>query len=376
MTTVVAEEKKKAAKDVKVKGVILKKVDRDVILKFLHTLDIQASEEEASDKLVTRLADYFNGKFEESELAECDNCEGGSDMSLPVCPFCGVGEAVDEEPAVKVEDKKKGKKGDAMHAHVNGTSKGAIVKASAADMRKHTGDEAKLDEAVREVSRLKAGAAVSYWQLGKKIGEIIESQIWKARKDDDGKPHRFKSFEAFCTNELNMSPKNAHQLADTAEKFSEKEVGALGHSRLTMLLQAPESERGAIKEKIEKGATYRETKEEVKKARAKAGVGKGESVRGTKRARKDVVKARGAATKLADKKPSEKIVVANMLGRKKVKLFKGPVQTTDEELVAARRVSEQPWGRMELENGVVQLFKVSTSPAGELYVEVTTKRES
>src|SRR4051812_27207752 len=96
-----------------------------------------------------RLDAYFLKSVPDKDRVRCDECGGWSSADESCCPFCGDG---DEE----AEAKPKG-----------GKSAAVVVsdKASPDQLKK-------LDQEVRDIRALYAGADAASWLLGKRLGEL------------------------------------------------------------------------------------------------------------------------------------------------------------------------------------------------------------
>ena len=211
-----------------------------------------------------------------------------------------------------------------------------------------------LDNAVKRANDLtRAGAVVAY-ELGVQLRQIHEDQLWKLRKGEDGAPV-YKSFEAFVMSELEISRQTAYEQIDVSANYEKGDVEKLGYKKLALLLKAPETKRPELKEKAEKGASFRELQADVKTARAEAGVTKRE----TGRKATPQGKARDSKSGKGDS-----ITIAALLGKQSVKLFKDIKKSGSEELVPAESLDDKPWGMLELRNGVVEVFYLTKTAKG------------
>lgn len=228
-----------------------------------------------------------------------------------------------------------------------------------------------LDHAVADVKRLKGSSAESYWELANKILEINTKQLWKLRLDDNGKS-RYRSFDAFVHAELNMSPQHAYSAMDIAKGYeTAEEIREIGATKALLLLKVAPEDRKKLTAKAKAGATARELKQDVKKSRAEKGSPKGDSP-------KAKAGAKGAATKAkVNEVKSEKITIASIEGSKTIKLYKKPesLRALDfSTLTRAQNIKDQPFGRYEMANGVVQYFSV-INKEGVWCLKIETRRE-
>ena len=229
-----------------------------------------------------------------------------------------------------------------------------------------------LDKAIAEVRRLGGERAASHFELGRKILEINESKLWKLRMGEDGKTPLYKSFEAFVHHELSMSPSHAYNAIECAKNYaSADEIRQLGGtSNAVLILKAAPADRPRLVEKAKSGATKREMAKEVAESRKKNGPAK-QSQQAKAGARAQEV------TKAAKAKVAEKITVANITGTRTIKLYKKPESLKGLKWPPEKRagkLGDTPFGRLELQPGVVQYFSV-LQKEGELVLNIQTVRE-
>ena len=377
-------------------GVNLDMIDGDALAAAAKKYEVAKSNDVGAT--VGALISHFRTKFKEDQLAKCNECGGVSPLELDACPFCGKGEAVQEEtnpaakPAPKPEPKPEAKlppkpkppvkddkptkqaKEDAMpdkKAADKKDDKPTKPKAVKAELVPVLPESLKglssrdLDKAVTEVSRLKASAATSMWELGSKIGNIHEAQLWKLRTNDDGKS-AYRSFEAFCSNELKMSGTQAYNLMDIAKQFTPAQVKELGTTRLKLLMAAPEEDRSAL-EKEAKGKSTRQLQKKVKDLREKKGVEKRDTGR--------------APTPKSKGRKSEHITIVSVLGKKtlqcivKPKKGEAPKPVTCPAAVLKWLDDQMPCAVDDLTNGVREVMILTHNSKGELVLKIERRRE-
>jgi len=413
----------------KTRGINLAKVNVALLISSGIALELW-SESNAKQRSTSDLVESFDDEMKKrvkgkiDDLMRCDTCGGRSTEDLDKCPYCGTG---DDEPAPSAQPEKKEEsmsskksaekpekaekpakapkveKAEEKHAKAaekaekpakaaNAEEKPkaeekpskkapkaeekpevvqAIVEGKPAATSVEKRSERDLNTAVEQVQILKAKGAVTLWELGAKIKEIHDKQLYKLRTDDAGKP-RYKGFESFVNNELGMSASNAYELMDVSAKFTEQQVKTFGTSKLGLLLKAPEESRAEILDKVEKNKlSANEVRQEVRKARESVGIKSGTRVARDK-GRKAMPQGKGGPTEKA-----ERITIANVLGRHKVKLWvKGTGKKDGEKPVRAKKISDQPWGVFELSNSVKLFAAVTMSAAGELELVVDFKRDA
>lgn len=319
---------------------------------------------------------------EDDDDDDDDDAPADDDVDEPATDVEAIA-AAPSEPVI--EDKKTTKKEDAKmtttSAHTNGTStkKGSTALARASRTEVVTAKD--LDKAVSEVARLSKeisesifDAAESHYQLGKKLLEMNEGQLWKMRVDPDTKKPAYKSWDQFVTRELNMSPQQSYAAIDIARGYDSSDtLRAIGQTKAWRILQAAPQDRAALIEEAKQGATVRQINTKVQKSRKKHGSPKKDKVQ-AKAGAKSAANAKSAA---AATRP-EKVSVTSFEGTKTVKLYAKPESMRNVDLSACKRaksIADKPFGRIELANGLVQTLYLSKDAAGELVVKIETKRD-
>lgn len=238
--------------------------------------------------------------------------------------------------------------------------------------------ERELDEAVRDVEKLKATGATALYNLGKRIVEIQDTGLWKLRteKDENGKVSvRWKSFDAFCNQELGLSPQSASSLGQIARHYSENDVKLFGTRKLGLVLQAPREERPRIEAAVRGGASKKEIEKEVRKVNRERGSAEPHGNKQTSKATAAAAEKRREKAKKV--KNTSQIAVAKILGLDTVKLVKRPAKIGGDlsDAVRARKLSDEPYGCREIAAGVYEHFYVTTDAGGGLILKVKTVRD-
>jgi hypothetical protein len=364
--------------------VIDERLKRDVIIATLTKVGAEYEsppDEVTTESLATSLHLHYAGALPLEKQIRCKQCHGIGNEEDDTCPYCGCeeGDAVVAPPAATATTKTEAKKTMATEAGSIETPKDDTKKANGKALAK---DDTKpssalraehdLDEAIKRVKKAQSDSSRGAWQLGKYIADIKDNDLWKLRTHKDTKTGkerpRWASWDAFCTTELGMTPRNALSFQNIAAEFSAEQVAAMGGTtKAALVLLAPPEARAATQKMAEKGATAKQIKKHVKKARASS---------------KNIVKSKtskataAAATKA--KATAKTITVANVLGSVQVKLYKKPANLKGLDLSTlerAKKLADEPFGVHDLENGVKQFFSVMESPAGELILKVVTKRD-
>lgn len=364
-----------------VSGVDLGRVKGEHFRAALKGLKVPIDDKATDEALTVTATSHFAKNYDRDNLAKCDECHGVAPDVLDACPYCGsVGDAPAETivtPATKAAQQPTADKETKMQTQT--TAAKPLAKTNGASVTPTTPSstytQQDLDKAVKEVVVLKAKGAETLWDLGHKIAEIHDKNLWKLRLED-GK-QRWKNFDSFCNVELNMTPQNAKRLLDVAVKHSVEEVRKFGPTKLGLLLTAPPEAQEKIKAKIEAGASKRDVEREVQKAKADAGHRRPARGKRSEKQEKALAKASKAKAEKV-KKVAKTVTVANMVGRVTVKLYEKPTtkKVDFKTLKRAKTLGDQPYGRNVLANGVVQEFYIQKTPAGELILSINTTRES
>lgn len=303
---------------------------------------------------VKTLTDHYRKTTKQEDLTACDNCDGVSDLNLDTCPFCGYG----DQPIFG------GKVGNGAPVEAKPekakNGKAELAKASDAPEPLPEGVTAEaLDAALEEVAKLKREGAVNYWHLGKALADIHERQLWKARADKKGAPI-YKSWNQFCDGELEMTPANAYNAIDVAKHFTEKQLLAIGQSKLAVILRAPEDKQPKLLEIAQK-TSFREVQQRVTEAKqAAGGHRRGAAQTGRK-------KVHAPANKAA-----KSITVASILKDHTVALYCRP-EGKEAPSKRAKKIGDVPVGWLELERGIKALFTLVDTDKG-LALKVRFKR--
>lgn len=389
-------------------GVVLASVDEKILAKYVKKLNLTPGGEEVSDSIKV-LANHFRTTEDKANLVKCD-CGGVFPISYKECPFCGDQEGEEDEDSDGDEEgdtevaptpepapePANGKKGKAAKAAIDSvietlgeevkepkTAKPAKEskpakepKAAKAEIVPVVDDalvgltSTDLDNATSEVLRLKGNSSFSMWELGSKLREIHERQLWKLRMDDKGKAV-YRSFEAYCATEAKMSGTACYGLIKIAENYTPEKVRELGTSKLNLILKAPVEDR----EELERQAAGGESKEALRKKVAEL-----REKKGAPPAKAPKV-ARGGAPPAGKGRKSEHITIVNVLGKKSVLMYRKPAKKGEDpvEVVCPEAVKNwlaenMPYGIDDLGNGVREVFVLAVDTKGRLQVRIDRKR--
>lgn len=386
MTTATAEKAAKGRIN-SITGIIIDKLDPKLVAAAIAEVKLDVDPGASLEQAAVALYGYYDEHTPKKDRAVCASCKALSNGDLNECPFCGSEEALavdgvpvssahDVSAAAKKATNKAGEQQMTTAAETakktNGKSHVALVKDDTTTKSSAIRTERDLDAAVAEVHRLKGEGALAYRHIGEfMMKHIYGPQLWKLRTEG-GKP-RYKNVDAFCNDELGMSPQHAWKLMDVARNFTDAQVKAFGTTKLGLLLEAPKEEQSKIQKRMEAGelTTKREVEKEVRKAN-KGLVGK---------ERKNRHGKTGASARLGTAgtgASTKAITVAKILGLQTVKLFKKPANVKKfdpKELDRAKKIGDVPFGFLELTNEVKMYFALHQSAAGELVLKVNTVRD-
>jgi hypothetical protein len=356
----------------KVGTVLLDKVDITVVDRYLvkYGLSQEGTPGERVERLVAQQA-----KVPKSQIGDCDNCHGSSDVREPVCVYCGTGEEEDQlseavaanpkatisptkpKPRLELGDKPaKVSKTIVVDPPVEVLSGGKIMTITAAD----------LDENVAQIHALRKDAVVCYWRLGKAIFANFEGRLYTQRTDGDGSP-KYKAFNQFVIAELGLSVSHAYALMDVAVNFSEADVMTVGVAKLTLVARLPPADRGELLDRIRlQNTPLSQVAEEVRRMaggnRAESAASKG----GGKGFSGDVTSGNKAQT--ASK--GSQVTVGMYLGKQTIQMMRKDAPDRQ-----ASTIAHDPYCEELHVNGVRTHYRIVKQEEG-LALIITRTRES
>jgi hypothetical protein len=334
MTTVVDSEKKAKT----ILGIDPKKVNREHLDAAAKALGIEPN---GLSHTIQKVSALFVERAKGEPLMHCDVCGGHSPKEFSECPFCGVGE---DPPATAMVV--------AKGAHV-----AEVV--SSEDAAKLLGPgERQLDEAVARINEAKILTAVGYFQLCKEIEIVVQSQLYKARRDAEGRP-KYKTFAEFAELELKMSKGHAWSMAQIPSRYSIEQVKIIGRNKCELLLTAPKEKHPELVDAALKGESTRKLTAKVRELNL------GRPKKGG---------APQKTEKIAERK--DELTLALIVGKKHVlPCFKPGKVKEGEKPEPAKKVDDQPWAFRDLPNGIREIFRVAKFPSGQLKILIEAKRE-
>lgn len=241
-----------------------------------------------------------------------------------------------------------------------------------------------LDEAVDDVRAICGDAMTCFWRLGRRLADIHDRQLWKLRVDDNGR-RLHNSFAAFVHAEVpGVSVTRAHEFIEAARQLSEAQARRLGRTKCTLLLRAAPEDRAALAEEAETSTT-RQLATAAKESREARGYTKPTQQAAAGRASRAKQTSTSSpttttSTHVDDARPvlGERVTVAVMHGVKRAKLYQRPASLKGinfDALPRARKISDVPFGELELANGVKLTVAVVRDARGDLVLKAEALRE-
>lgn len=227
--------------------------------------------------------------------------------------------------------------------------------------------EAELDQAVRDVEALKVAGAIALYQLGHRIAQIQDDGTWKLRTVKNATTGKvavkWHSFEQFAEGELKLSRTHAIKLAKISREYRESDVRLFGMKNCALILEAPREERPRLEQAAAAGASTRVIEKAVRKANAS----------GTRA----TVARTAKATQAAKTKSTSQIAIAKITGTETIKLIRRPARIGGDNSDAprAKKLSDEPYGVLQLATDVTMHFFVSSDARGSLLLKVKTIRD-
>lgn len=291
-------------------------------------------------KIKRLVAHYKKG---EDPAFHCDTCDGFSGEEFELCPYCGQDDEVEETASEGGEDP------------VEVTA--AIVKANkskteVAKPKTEKQGALELTRRVDKINRLNLSSLQNSWQVGNELGMIHDSNMWRARVDDEGSPC-YRTFKDFCEVEVGLRKTGAYEFIRVAKAFTAEEVEQYGSKRLSLSLKLPESERKRLLS--ESGAlSVRQIREEANKL--------------TDRAKKKKKKAG------PEPKPKEeRLTLAITPGERETIPLMARV-TGNKPPRKARLLKDGPHCDWQLSNDIKLMFRVVKGRDGTLSLSIEKRR--
>ncbi len=351
---------------------------------------------EQAPKKIEDVVAGLEGHFAKiGDLGQCDACGGWSPEKLPdgtvlaSCPFCNDGRKDEAKAApahvepsgalieITPEKKAEAKAAKAAKAIAVAPASAPVLGTIAAGGVRSVAGESALDESIQRFHASAKQGAESLYLMGVELRKMRD-YLWQQRMD--GAKPKYKSYNQFVSAEIGISHGTEGRARRIAENFTLEQFRQYGAKYLMMMIAAPKEEHEALLGRIDAGeiSSPKDLEKEVRDIREKGGV----SVIETDAMREAAASGRNvpsAATTSAAAKARKKDSAAITIGLKAeagtVKLLARPKKKGDEER-RARGVDDQPYGTIEAINGVSLHLAVKRTPAGELEIRWTAKRDA
>ncbi len=312
------------------------------------------------------------------ELVQCDQCGGYSpETGFDSCPFCNDGKK-ETAPAPSMPTIVEAATEAPVQRKKVSTPDVVLVKASAptmlAGISASAVSETDLDQAIAEYQSIARDTAEGIYRLGVVIRRMRD-HLWQQRTEN-GKP-KYKSFEQFVESELGISRTQANRHRRIVETFTRDQIMENPPGVLKALIAAPKEAHEDLLSMHRGGASIAKIEKRVKEIRDEKGITVIETD-AMKEAFANGKNVPSAATTAAAAKARKKETAAITLGLKAeagtVKLLAKPKKRGEAER-RARTVEDQPFGKIETINGVALYLALKQTPAGELEIRYTAKRD-
>lgn len=244
------------------------KIDPQIVRSALEEVVTEEMIRKEPAHNIAVLVTYYANHYQDSELVECENCGGVMLDEEEECPFCGVAnplmgapppeldEVDDESETEEVEEKE-----ESMEmVEVAPEDTELIVDGEDADL------VAQLNREVEEIRRLNTSVAENSYELGKRIAEVYDSDLWRARRNAKGKP-AYTNFKQFTEAELGCSYPWARGLIRITKLFDLQTVAEIGVTKATIASKAPEEKIPELVEAARQGASKMEIQSRIRDIR-------------------------------------------------------------------------------------------------------------
>ena len=353
-------------------GVTLSMVDVPRLRAYAKELKLKVGGKDDAEKLVSAVTEKMiaESKKNPDGFVQCDpGCGAISASELPACPFCGKGgdeEAKAEEPEHEAKPK------------TNGL---AVVPKSSPSSTSlvHASPKQDLKRILGQVRGFVKDWQNCAWDIGERLILLAAEgpdrpALWKLEKGEDKVQQKYKSFSAFVKAEVGISEEMAKTCVYAAKEFKREQLTGFTVSKLSIVLNAPESEQRKLLGKA--GAkTAKELVGEVRELNIKHGEklkakGQKDPTEKRRKARQERAKKENAA------KDASKGITTFVLDGKSAtaKLYKKD-KDNDGELIQASSVTDA-WGWIEGKNGVQLVFRLEKNDDGRLKIRFEAKRET
>lgn len=240
--------------------------------------------------------------------------------------------------------------------------------------------EKELDEVIEEFRKGANDAGEALWRMGTAFRKMHDN-LWLQRIDqENGKP-KYKSWNQFVKEELDVSKDFAYKRMRVVENFSREQCSKYGLDLLKALLGAPKEDHEALLQKADAGASTSEIAEDVQKIRAEKNIAVLETLN-TRTAKEEgrslsVSSSIGSAAAAAvRRKPKEAPAV--LVGLKSESFTLKALaanKARGAEDRDAKSLDDQPYVIVECTNGKKLVIGLKARPTGILEFKITVKTD-
>jgi hypothetical protein len=337
-------------KRVVVSGVKMTRVDEAVVREAAKDLKLNVKPKDDLERIVELIAASFD-TLPSSQVGQCSVCSGSSDMELERCPYCGSRDSDGEEDTEpKVEEVMEVMPKDEPQKLVK-LPKRAKVAPAVVDAELVAEASGKLAKVEEEIGALTRAGAQNFWEIGGKIAEVYDAKLW----EHESSPYR--TFDAWVVKQTPFTLASAYKIMDVHKAFSKEDAGKFGWTKLALVARVDKSEQPPLLAALADGASRSEINKKVKGA-------------------KKIKPPRHNPHLVTEKKPREaKITIASLTGKQIVKLYAKETKKDAGNPKRAKRLADQPWGSLQLENNAILYFNVQQHANGELSLVVMAERK-
>jgi hypothetical protein len=216
---------------------------------------------------------------------------------------------------------------------------------------------------MRDIGRYKSGVCVNFWGLGSVCQDMRNDRAWLAAKDGNGRT-KYRSFDMWATEACGLSKTQVYGLINLVESFTREQVDKFGGNHLLALTSADLADRPFLIRELETRG------DEI------TPVEFGKLITTARAARR--------TTKLKPRKEPTTRTLEHVTATPKAVTAVFPLERSDIDMFAriqagestkpATDMSDQPWGKMELENGVALFFGLARRADGQFVLTVQATR--
>lgn len=327
-------------------------LNTDALTRASKQFNLPWNKGETPEEFAGRLAAKFAA--DGTAVINCGDCERMSPPDGKECPFCGVGDDEGTPPPEALvppqgpPPQPEPAKATKLAKRVEATKLAKRVKDTAVKVEQGTmakPEEAKAyADAVADLLRFKSNIRVGWWHMGKRLGEVEKSGVWRMKH---------ASFAEFAQAEVSLAATTVKDAIDLARDYTEEQVRQFGASKLMLVMRAPtEDGKEKLLDSAKQGASLREMRAELgeQKAAHQAETGK-EHVRDTGRGKGGGAHGGPKVDKMDKVAPKGRLTALWVEG----KTYKAELLKKTGDLAKRKDLADKPSGLIEM-NGTLKLL--------------------